>query len=92
MDSIINVLRKIVFWKREHAPKQQISPDATLVDVLTKMLMDRDCTVNKRAMEELASFFIATAKSALDEGMGGLEKAQRQLDDEEKKWKNKQNG
>lgn len=73
------------WWRKK--PISEIPHDATLVDVLTKMLMDSGCTVNKESMERLALFFTTSGKKAIEEGMIGLEKAKEQLSEEEKKWK-----
>lgn len=82
--------RVVQWWKKTFSRKklQPVNPNDTLVDIITKMLLDNECTVNKKAMEELASFIASFARSALDEGVAGIDKVRQQIDFEEGRWKN----
>jgi hypothetical protein len=60
--------------------------DAALPDILTKMLVDNGCTVNKEGVEALAEYFVSTCLQIVQDGKSGLDKVRRDIEGERKKW------
>ena len=74
--------------QKKPTPKNttKLPEDAALPDIITKMLVDRGCTINKPGAEEVAQFFISSCLHIIDQHKADLEKIRRDIQDERSKW------
>ena len=63
-------------------------PEGTpLPDIITKMLVDSGCTVNRDGVEKLADYFISTLIQAIEDQEVNLNKARRIIEQERQRYK-----
>lgn len=65
---------------------KQVEEEATLVDILTKLLMDNGCTVNKPGVQKVAEFVISSCLQAVAECTSALGKVKNDIESEHQRF------
>lgn len=78
-------------WKdvwpiKSKPPVKKLLDTDTLPDIVTKMLVDRGCTINKEGAEALAEYIVSTCLQITQDMKAAAEKTARDIKEERSKW------
>jgi hypothetical protein len=81
-------MNKLLNWwlNGKKPPVKKLPEDAALPDIITKMLVDKGCTINKEGAEAVAGYIISTCLQITQDIKSSTEKVTRDIKDERARW------
>jgi hypothetical protein len=77
---------QIILSLKRKKKTEKLPETLALPDVISKMLTDKGCTVNRDGAEEVAAFFVSTCLELISQSQADLRKLQQDIESERKRW------